>query len=76
MARSSIAITSSIGLKGETERAAAALAEAQKRVGDRFSSIARVRANGANTNSSHPKIQTLREATFFAGLRKAGMPEE
>ena len=23
-----------------------------------------------------PKIRTLFEATFFAGLRKAGMPEE
>ena len=71
-----VSLASAYGLKGETERAAAALAEARKRVGDRFSSIARVRANGANTNSSHPKIQTLRETTFFAGLRKAGMPEE
>jgi adenylate cyclase len=68
-------LASAYGLKGETERAAAALAEARKRVGDRFSSIARVRANGVSANSS-PKIQALREATFFAGLRKAVMPEE
>jgi adenylate cyclase len=72
-----VSLASAYGLKGETERAVASLAEARKLVGDnRFSSIARVRANGANTNSSDPKIQALREATFFAGLRKAGMPEE
>jgi hypothetical protein len=40
---------------------------------DRYSSIARLRAvehYGAS------KIRDLREATYFAGLRKAGMPEE
>jgi TolB-like protein/class 3 adenylate cyclase/Tfp pilus assembly protein PilF len=71
-----VSLASAYGLKGKTERAATALAEARKLVGDRFSSIARVRANGASTSSSDPKIQALREATFFAGLRKAGMPEE
>jgi adenylate cyclase len=72
-----VSLASAYGLKGETERAVASLAEARILVGDnRFSSIARVRANGANTNSSDPKIQALREATFFAGLRKAGVPEE
>jgi hypothetical protein len=59
---------------GETERAAAELAEARRLVGDaRFSSIARLRTTA---NWFAPKIQVLREATYFVGLRKAGMPEE
>jgi adenylate cyclase len=60
-------------LKGDTERAAAELSEARRLVGDnRYSSIACLRAIepwGA------PKVRTLFEATYFAGLCKAGMPE-
>ena len=60
-------------LKGDTERAAAELAEACRRVGDdRYSSIARLRAL---ESWGVPKIRALAEATYFAGLRKAGMPE-
>jgi len=40
---------------------------------NRFSSIARLKAFG---NFGVPKIRALYEATYFAGLRKAGMPEE
>jgi TolB-like protein/Tfp pilus assembly protein PilF len=70
-------LASAYGLKGETQRAAAELAEARKLVDDdRYSSIARLRADGANSNSRSSKMQALREATFFPGLRKAGMPEE
>ena len=62
------------GLKGDTERAAAGLADAQKLSGnDRFSSIAHLAAFG---NFGEPQIFALVETTFFAGLRKAGMPEE
>jgi tetratricopeptide (TPR) repeat protein len=63
-------------LRGETERAAAELAEAQKLDGgDVFSSIARLKAfTGAWLGV--PKTRALFEATFFAGLRKAGMPEK
>jgi TolB-like protein/DNA-binding winged helix-turn-helix (wHTH) protein/Tfp pilus assembly protein PilF len=72
-----VSLASAYGLNGEKKRAAAALAEARKLVrDDRFSSIACVRANGANIISSSPKIQALREATFFAGLREAGIPEK
>jgi tetratricopeptide (TPR) repeat protein len=68
-------LASAYGLKGEIERAGAELAEARKLVGDdRYSSIARLRAR--TTNLFEPKIQALREATYFPGLRKAGMPEE
>jgi integrase len=63
-------------LRGETERAAAELAEARKlNGGDLFSSIARLKAYpGAWWGA--PETRALYEATYFAGLRKAGMPEE
>ena len=38
-----------------------------------YSSIAHVKAGGSRVV---PKIRALYEATYFAGLRKAGMPEE
>ena len=60
-------------LKGEPERAAAELAEARKLNGDLYSSIARLKAGGS---WGVPKTRALFEATYFAGLRKAGMPEE
>jgi len=64
---------SAYALEGESERAAAELAEA-RRLGsdDRYSSISRLRA----AFTREPKAQALLEATYFAGLRKAGMPEE
>jgi len=62
-------LASAYALKGETERAAVELAEARRLSGDdRFSSIARLKALGY--------FRALVETTFFAGLRKAGMPEE
>jgi adenylate cyclase len=67
-------LASAYALKGETERAAAELAQARRLVGDgRYSSIAHLKVI---ENLRLPKIRALFEATFFAGLRKAGMPEE
>jgi tetratricopeptide (TPR) repeat protein len=67
-------LASAYALKGETEPAAIELAEARRLSSDgRFSSIARLMAVG---NWGVPKIRALFEATYFAGLRKAGMPEE
>jgi adenylate cyclase len=67
-------------LKGDTERAAAELAEARRRKGDgRYSSIARLKAAGffgEREDSMVPKIRALFETTYFAGLRKARVPEE
>jgi len=40
---------------------------------ERYSSLARLRAIGAFQS---PKIRAMAETTYFAGLRKAGMPEE
>jgi len=66
------------GLKGETAKAAANLAEAQRLFPERYSSIARKAAGvgGAPGYWGVPKVAALFEATYFAGLRKAGMPEE
>ena len=61
-------------LNGEMERAAAELAEARRlSADDRYSTIARLRAA---QYWGVPKIRALFEATYFAGLRKAGVPEE
>jgi adenylate cyclase len=67
-------LASAYALKGETERAAAELAETQRLAGDgSFSSIARVKEGGS---WRVPKTRAIAETTYFAGLRKAGMPEE
>src|SRR5262249_29251939 len=69
-------LASAYALRGETQHAAAELAEAQRlEGGNLFSSIAQVKAfPGAWLGV--PKMRALYEATYFAGLRKAGMPEE
>jgi adenylate cyclase len=67
-------LASAYALKGETERAAAELADARRLASDgRFSSIARLKAIGS---FGVPKIRGLFEATYFAGLRKAGVREK
>jgi len=66
-------LAAAYGLKNETERAAAELAETRRLSSDpRWLSIARLKAK----SDSVPKIRALAETTFYAGLRKAGMPEE
>jgi TolB-like protein/DNA-binding winged helix-turn-helix (wHTH) protein len=60
-------------LKNESERAAAELAEARRLNSDnRLLSIARFKASFHGV----PKIWALYEATYCAGLRKIGVPEE
>jgi TolB-like protein/class 3 adenylate cyclase/Flp pilus assembly protein TadD len=69
-------LASAYALKGETERAAAELAETRRlEGGDLFSSIARLKAYPGGWLGV-PKIRALWEATYFAGLRKSGMSEE
>jgi hypothetical protein len=69
------ALASAYGLRGDTERAAAELAEARRLAGnDRYSSIARWEA--ANAGYWVPKIRALFEAAYLPGLRKAGVPQE
>ena len=70
-------LASAYALKGETERAAFELAKARK-LTSRYSSIARVKAAGTLGGPGYwgvPKVRALFEATYFTGLRKAGMPE-
>lgn len=73
-------LASAYALKGETERASAELAETRRLAADgRYSSIARLKAAGTVGGPGYwgvPKVRALFEATYFAGLRKAGVPEE
>jgi hypothetical protein len=56
------------------ERAVAELVEARRLSSDgRYSSIARFKSLQPYGSA---KTQALAEETFFAGLRKAGVPEE
>jgi len=66
-------LASAYGLKGDLDRAAAELAEARRLLGGRaYSSIAAMKSRYWGV----PSIRALHEDTFFAGLRKAGVPEE
>ena len=66
-------LASAYALKGDLDRAAAELAEARRLLGGgAYPSIAAMRAGDWGV----PTIRALHEATFFAGLRKAGVPEE
>ena len=66
-------LASAYALIGDSKRAAVELAEARKLSGDlRYSSIARFRSS----ERWAPQAFALAETTFFAGLRKAGVPEE
>jgi TolB-like protein len=66
-------LAAAYALDGDRDRAAAELAEARRlSADDRYATIARLRATGF---WGVPKIRTLTEATFFAGLRKAGMAD-
>jgi adenylate cyclase len=73
------ALASAYALEGEIDRAAAELAEARRLVGDdRYSSVARLKATGYFGIPGYfgaPKTRALLELTYFAGLRKAGMPD-
>jgi tetratricopeptide (TPR) repeat protein len=72
-------LASAYALNGEFERATVELTEAYNLSSDdRYASIAHFLKAG-ETGSGYwgvPKIRALYEATYFAGLRKAGMPEE
>jgi TolB-like protein/DNA-binding winged helix-turn-helix (wHTH) protein/Tfp pilus assembly protein PilF len=73
--RTRASLAAAYALKGDTQHAAAELAEA-RRLNDRYSSIARLKTAPGYQVLEAPKIRALAEATYFAGLRKAGMPEE
>jgi tetratricopeptide (TPR) repeat protein len=67
-------LASAYGLKDETERAASELTEVRRLSTDgRYSSVARLKAA---EYFGVPRVRALFEATYFAGLRRAAMPEE
>jgi TolB-like protein/DNA-binding winged helix-turn-helix (wHTH) protein/Flp pilus assembly protein TadD len=67
-------LAAAYGLQGEIERAAAEIAEAQRMDGQGPDlTIAHLKVPGF---SSGTKTSALFDTTYFAGLRKAGMPEE
>ena len=67
-------LASAYALKGEADRAASELAEARRLAhGNLYSSITRMKAI---LHFGVPKMRVLFEATYLAGLRKAGVPEE
>jgi adenylate cyclase len=67
-------LSSAYALKDETKLAAAELTEARRLSSDdRYSSIARLKAA---QSWGVPKVRALFETTYFAGLHKAGVPEE
>ena len=69
-------LAAAYALNDETARAAGELAKARKlSAKDRFASIARVKAS-IGKNYEVPSVRVLFEATYLAGLRKAGMPKE
>ena len=73
LAQPHVQLAAAYGLKGETSRGAAELSEARRILGaGSFASIARLR----NGYWGVPKVRALVEATYFAGLRKVGVPEE
>jgi tetratricopeptide (TPR) repeat protein len=66
-------LAAAYALKGDLDRAATELAEARRLLGGKaYPSIAAMSADDWGV----PTIRALHEATFFAGLRKAGVPEE
>jgi TolB-like protein len=67
-------LASAYALKGATERAAVEIVEARRLRGE--GSVASVATMAAAGSWGNPKIRALLETTFFAGLRKAGVPEE
>jgi TolB-like protein len=69
-------LASTYGLKGETERAAAELAEARRLSNyQRFMSIAQVKGFIV-WEGAEPMVRDFAEATYLAGLRRAGTTEE
>ena len=65
-------LAAAYALKGDDNRAHAELAEAQQ-LNEAYGSVASVKKSNW---FAKPEIRALAEATYFVGLRKAGMPEQ
>jgi adenylate cyclase len=70
-----INLAGALGLTGEIEEAKSEIAETLK-LKPEANSIAGLRAIAVTTGVGSPQLQALREKTIYAGLRRAGFPEE
>jgi tetratricopeptide (TPR) repeat protein len=68
-------LAAALGLMGDIEEARREITEVLKIKRD-ANSIARWRAIAVMQGFGHPQFQALREKTSYAGLRRAGFPEE
>jgi len=67
-------LAAAYALRGEADHATAELAEARRLAGE--GSFRNVASERARTRYEGQKIRALADATYYAGLRKAGVPEE
>ena len=70
-----LALAGALGLKGDVDEARAEIAEALK-LKPEVNSIARWRAIGPTLGLGDPRLQALMEKTVYAGLHRAGFPDE
>ena len=70
-----LVLAGALGLKGDIGEAQAEIAEALK-LKPEVNSVAKWRAIGATMGISDPRHQALMENTVYAGLRRAGFPDE
>jgi adenylate cyclase len=68
-------LAAALGLRGDIEEAQSEIAEALK-IKREVNSIAQWRAIAVTQGFGHPQFQALREKTSYAGLCRAGFPEE
>jgi tetratricopeptide (TPR) repeat protein len=68
-------LAAALGLRGDIEEAQSEIAEVLK-IKREVNSIAQWRAIAVRQGFGHPQFQALREKTSYAGLRRAGFPEE
>jgi Flp pilus assembly protein TadD len=68
-------LAAALGIRGDIDEAKTEIAEAVK-LKPEVSSIGQWRAIAVTQGWGSPQVQTLREKTTYAGLRRAGFPEE
>jgi adenylate cyclase len=68
-------LAAALGLRGDIEEARSEIAEVLK-IKREVNSIARWRAIAVTQGFGHPRFQALREKSSYAGLRRAGFPDE
>jgi tetratricopeptide (TPR) repeat protein len=70
-----LCLAGALGLKGDIDEARAEIVEALK-LQPEVNSVARSRALGATMGIGDPRFHALMEKTIYAGLRRAGFPDQ